>query len=1014
MSFVSEEKKLNPQQKEAVEFGNGPLLIIAGAGTGKTTVVTERIKWLISSGFAKPSEILALTFTEKAAKEMEERVDKVMPYGYTQMWVMTFHAFCDRIFKAEALNIGLDPNTNLLTSAEMIQLIRKNLFNLNLEYFKPLGNPTKFVDGLIAHFSRLKDEDVSPEQYLEWAQELRVKARPPASSSRLPQPSTGGQVAGEVGRGGGRSEEGKEEERIEIEKSLELARAYQAYEDIKIKNGVMDFGDLITNTLKLFRTRKNILSKYQEQFKYLLVDEFQDTNFAQNELAILLSGKNQNITVCADDDQAIYRWRGAAISNVIQFKDRFPKAKIISLTRNYRSTQEILDRAYTMIQNNNPDRLEIKEKIDKKLIANSGVKGEKIEFLYTDRVENEAELVAQKIEELIHSSSTINHSPLDIRHEPSKYSDFAILVRANNHADPFLRALNRHGIPAQFLGPGMLFKQAEVKDLIAYLKFLADIEDSVAFYRVLSMEIFKISPRDLAVIGGFAKRENLTLFEAAEKYETLSLSNETKSSLSKILEMINKHLGLIKSDTAGQILYFFLEDTGILKNLTDYSSAIEEKRAKNIAKFFDKLKTYEGQNEDVSVFAVSDWIDLSMELGESPMATESDWTQNDAVNIMTLHSAKGLEFPVVFLVNLVMQRFPTSERKEQIPIPDSLIKEILPEGDFHLEEERRLFYVGMTRAKLKLFLTAANYYGEGKRERKISPFVFEALGKQSNPAEQGLALPDNQQQLSFLDFQKTEINHINHLPSAIYHSPVTYLSYSQIEAFDNCPQQYCFRYIKKIPTSPSGALSFGDSIHKTMQAFYQAVKNGEKPEVKDLLNLLSNNWSSAGYSSKKHELEMKRKGEDILTEYFKKNYDPKNIPQDLEQKFTIKISPDLKVGGKIDRVDLLPDGKLEIIDYKTGKVPATDKIEKSLQMTVYALAASDPGIYDKDLKDVVMSFYFFDTQEKISTTRTKEQLELAKKELIGKKEEIEKSNFEPKPGNLCDFCEYRLLCEAWQ
>jgi DNA helicase II / ATP-dependent DNA helicase PcrA len=959
---------LNPKQKEAVEFGNGPLLIIAGAGTGKTTVVTERIKWLISSEMAKPSEILALTFTEKAAKEMEERVDKVMPYGYTQMWVMTFHAFCDRILKAEALNIGLDPNMNLLTGAEMIQLIRKNLFNLNLNYFKPLGNPNKFIDGLIAHFSRLKDEDVTPNQYddLVKYQISNIKYQ-------------------------------NEDEKAELEKSQELARAYKAYEDIKTKNSVMDFGDLITNTLKLFRTRPNILKKYQEQFKYLLVDEFQDTNFAQNELAILLSSKNQNITVCADDDQAIYRWRGAAISNVIQFKDRFPKAKIVSLTRNYRSTQEILDRAYDMIQNNNPDRLEVKEKIDKKLVADNGIRGDKIEFLYTDRVENEADLVAQKIAEC------------KLQNTDCKYSDFAILVRANNHADPFIRALNRHNIPAQFLGPGMLFKQPEVKDLIAYLKFLADIEDSVAFYRVISMEIFKVNPRDLAIIGGLAKRENLTLFEAAEKYETLSLSDETKNSLKKILDMINKHLGLIKSDTAGQILYFFLEDTGILKNLTDYSSALEEKRAKNIAKFFDKLKNYEGQNEDASVFAVADWIDLSMELGESPMAADTDWTLNDAVNIMTLHSAKGLEFPYVFLINLVMQRFPTSERKEQIPIPDSLIKEILPEGDFHLEEERRLFYVGMTRAKEKLFLTAANYYGEGKRERKISPFVFEALGESASQQSSNLAT-SNEQQLSFLDFQKSpELVVANTQPLV----PITYLSYSQIEAFDNCPQQYCFRYIKKIPTSPSGALIFGDSIHKTMQVFYQSVKNGEKPEIKDLIKMLSDNWSSAGYSSKKHELEMKRKGEEILTAYFEKSYDPKNIPQDLEQKFTVKIDPNLKVGGKIDRVDLLKNGTMEIIDYKTGKVPAADKIDKSLQMTVYALAASDPGIYDKDLKNVVMSFYFFESQEKISTTRTKKQLELAKKELIGKKEEIEKSNFEPKPGNLCDFCEYRLLCEAW-
>lgn len=967
---MGEEKHLNSQQKEAVEFGDGPLLIIAGAGTGKTTVITERIKWLISSGLAKPSEILALTFTEKAAKEMEERVDKMMPYGYTQMWILTFHAFCDRILKNEALNIGLSPKSNLLTGAETVQFLKNNLFDFNFSYFRPLGNPHKFIDGLLTHFSRLKDEDVTPEQYLRYAQEFKIK------NLKL-----------------------KIEEE-EIEKTQELARAYQQYEEIKINKSVMDFGDLIASALKLFRARKNILTKYQNQFKYLLIDEFQDTNYAQNELAILLCGKNQNITVCADDDQAIYRWRGAAISNVIQFKDRFPKAKIISLTQNYRSTQEILDRAYDMIQNNNPDRLEVKEKIDKKLVAVKKVQGEKVEFLYADRVENEAELVANKIRQLKTENLKL------------KNNDFAILVRANNHADPFLRALNRHGIPVQFLGPGMLFKQAEVKDLIAYLKFLADINDSVAFYRVLSMEIFKISPRDLASIAAFAKRENLTLFEASEKYEKIFLTEETKKSLVKLLEMINKHLGLIKSETAGQILYFFLEDTGLLKNLTDYTSAMDEKRAKNIAKFFDKLKTYETQNENASVFAVSDWIDLSMELGESPLATDTDWTLNDAVNIMTLHSAKGLEFPYVFLVNLVMQRFPTSERKEQIPIPDELVKEILPEGDFHLEEERRLFYVGMTRAKEKLFLTAANFYGEGKRERKISPFVFEALGKSASPQFNNLTI-SNEQQLSFLDFQKPAFNDINHPPLTINHSPITYLSYSQIESFENCPQQYRFRYIQKIPTTPSAALSFGDAIHKTMQAFYQAVKNNQDPQIKDLLKMFENNWISVGYASKKHEREMKKKGEEILTAYFQKSYDPKNIPQDLEQLFTIKISPDLKIGGKIDRVDLLDNGKLEIIDYKTGKMPSNEKLENSLQMTVYALAASDPGIYNKKPEEVVMSFYFFENQEKVSTTRTKEQLEEAKKLILSKKEEMEKSNFEPKPGNLCDFCEYRLLCEAW-
>ena len=346
--------KLNKEQLAAIKYGKGPLLIIAGAGTGKTTVITERIKYLILSKLAKPDEILALTFTEKAAREMEERVDIAMPYGYTQMWISTFHSFCDRILRAEALHIGLDPRYKLMTEAETVQFIRNNLFKFDLDYFRPLGNPTKFIDGMLKHFSRLQDEDISPKEYLAYAKKL------------------------------------KKVEREEKKKTLELALAFKTYDELKVKEGLMDFGDLIIKSLALFRTRPNVLRQYQDQFKYILVDEFQDTNYAQNELAILLSRKTKNITVCGDDDQSIYRFRGAAVSNIIQFKKNFPRARAVVLTRNYRSTQEILDRAYELIQHNNPDRLEAVEKIDKKLSSQRGLKGEQIGFIHSDRVENEA------------------------------------------------------------------------------------------------------------------------------------------------------------------------------------------------------------------------------------------------------------------------------------------------------------------------------------------------------------------------------------------------------------------------------------------------------------------------------------------------------------------------------------------------------------------------------------------------------------------------------------------------
>jgi DNA helicase-2/ATP-dependent DNA helicase PcrA len=420
--------KLNKEQIEAVKHKNGPLLIIAGAGTGKTTVVTERIKYLIFGKLAKPDEILALTFTEKAAREMEERVDIAMPYGYTNMWISTFHSFCDRILRREALHIGLDPKYKLMTEAETIQFLRNNIFKFDLNYFRPLGNPTKFLEGMLKHFSRLQDEDVSPNDYLKWVSFQKTKLKGKKVSS---------------------------EEKEEIVKWEELAKAYKTYDELKIKEGLMDFGDLIIKTLILFRQRKNVLKEYQKQFKYILIDEFQDTNFAQNEIAKLLAGSTKNITVCGDDDQSVYRFRGAAVSNIIQFRKSFPKTKVVVLTKNYRSTQEILNRSYDLIQHNNPDRLEVVEKINKKLISQVAKDGESIKFLHIDRVENEAEAVVREIAELVNSKKY-------------NYKDFAILVRANNHSEPFGRAFARRGIPYQFLGPGRLFKQAEIIDLIAY------------------------------------------------------------------------------------------------------------------------------------------------------------------------------------------------------------------------------------------------------------------------------------------------------------------------------------------------------------------------------------------------------------------------------------------------------------------------------------------------------------------------------------------------------------------
>jgi len=971
---------MNEEQKKAVEYNRGPLLIIAGPGTGKTFVIVEKIKYILNKGLAKPEEILALTFTEKAAFEMEERLDKELPYGYFQMWISTFHSFAQKILKEEGSQIGLPINFRLMTTAEAIIFLRQNLFLFDLDYYRPLGNPEKFLEALIDHFSRLKEENIGPEDYLKWIKNKKSKT---------------------------------EEEKLEVKKIKELAQAFFLYQKLKLKEGLLDFSDLVFYLYKLFAKRSNILRRYQKQFKFALIDEFQDTNIVQYDLVKILFPQKNNpcLTVVGDDSQAIYKFRGASVSNILNFMKDYPQAKLISLIRNYRSNQTILDAAYRLIKHNDPDTLEAKLNISKNLIAQRKINNSQaVDFYLAQKVEEEADFVAKKI--------------LSLK-EKYSFSDFALLTRANSHIDPFIRAFSRFGIPYQFLGPSQLFHQPEVKDLIAYLNFLSNIDDSPSLYRVLSMDIFNLDKKDLSFFLSFSKKINQSLFQSLSIYFSLMeekyyqeefdiykkylpfLTKETRDKLLKIYEMILRHLRLIKKETAGQILYYFFEDTGYLTKLTDYKTEKDEKKALNISKFFNKLKSYEIDYEDASVFAVADWIRLNLELKESPLVEEDDLGEFDAVNILTVHSAKGLEFPVVFLVNLNQGRFPTYERREKIPIPKELIKEELPQGDYHLEEERRLFYVALTRAKDLVFLTASFFYGEGKRERKISQFLIETLGEGILKKKINLK-KEEKKQLSIFDFApKKEII----IPKEKDYQE---FSFSQLEVYKTCPLQYKYQYVLKIPTIPTAAESFGISIHQALQQFYQAYQKDSNIKTDFLIKCYEENWIPVGYSSLSHERRMKKEGERILKSFIKQFHPPKGKIMALEKMFKIKVDKRLFLKGKIDRIDEGDDKKIEIIDYKTGKIPKEKELKKTLQLSIYALAATDRGILNKNLSQVVLTFYFLNEGKKISFQKDEEEIDKVKETIKNLVSQIKQEKFEPNVGVWCDFCPFKIICEAWR
>lgn len=634
---------MNPRQKEAVLHTDGPLLLMAGAGSGKTRVLTHRIAYLIEEKEVNPWNILAITFTNKAAKEMKERVNAILVSGGEDVWVSTFHSMCVRILRRDVDFIGYNRNFTIIDSSEQLTLMKRILKELNID-------PKKYDPrSILGTISQAKNSLQTPQDFAKM--------------------------------------QGSYYEEI-------AAKCYAAYQKELQYNQCMDFDDLIMNTIRLFEEHPDSLTYYQNKFHYIHVDEYQDTNHAQYTLVNLLAGRFRNLCVVGDADQSIYGWRGADMQNILDFEKDYSDAAVILLEQNYRSTKNILSAANQVIENNSNRK--------PKNLWTENKEGNKITYYRADNERDETRFIVDRMQE-------------EIRNNHRNYGDFAILYRTNAQSRVMEETLLKANIPYKMVGGHKFYDRKEIKDILAYLNVLANPQDSISFERIVNSPKRGIGPGSIEKLRSFASLHEWPLLEAAQNVDLANIGGKAGQQLGAFGEMIQEVTQMIPYLTVTELTKEVLDRSGYLEDLKIQNTLEAQARIENLEEFltvtqeFDKQ--FEQQNEED---ADAPEEKLTVFLNDLALVSDIDNLEEDAsqVTLMTLHAAKGLEFPVVFLIGLEEGVFPLS-------------RALMEESE--LEEERRLAYVGITRAEEALYLTNAfsrTLYGRTQYNRP-SRFVEE-------------------------------------------------------------------------------------------------------------------------------------------------------------------------------------------------------------------------------------------------------------------------------------------------
>jgi DNA helicase II / ATP-dependent DNA helicase PcrA len=1040
-------------QHAAITHAGGPLLILAAAGTGKTHALVERFAWLVEQG-TPADAILAFTFAPAAADDLRERIEARVPARYEELSVTTFQAFCARLLREEALEAGIDPFAAPVTPSERLALLLERIDELPLASHDLRGNPSSLLGSIVQRIDRLKDELVTAGDYEAWA-------------SKLPE-DTG-------------------TERARAEREREFAAIYAAHDRMLAAGGTLDFGDLVLHAFGLLRSKPHVRARLAARFRHVLVDDFQDTSFAQGLLLRLLVSEHGNVTVAGDDDQSIHRFRGASTKSIADFRAEWPDAAVVRLGESHRSGARIIAAAQAVVE---PDE----QRLPKQLHARAGAPAGDVAFWRCASERAQAQAVAADIERLV-------------AREDLAPEDVCVLVRSvKTEGQAVAAALEERAVPYRLTGAAAFFQRAEVRDLLAWLRLLVDPGDAGAVVRALARPPIELRAIDLARCTQIARRRKLDMVAAlGAAMESPQIPPEARDRILAFLKLYRSAAGALDSTRPDLYVHRLIERLGLRRQLLFAASTEVVERLVNLAKFGDLAADYLRRSPQATAREFARSIAAVADAGlreEEAVAGE----RPRGVHVMAMHAAKGLEFDHVYVLGLMAARMPGPRRRTLEPIPDALIKEALPPDSkaVHVAAMRRLMHVAMTRARRRLVLAYPATTERGAAQPP-SPFAEEAraaVGGEWETREEELFGPAETLQSTFrllrdellttvaqvggrlgelrfdtdldvshavvrylevlklsalLERSRGELSVAEALPEVnarllqaataeqreIFETSALdeylldaerdeklraravaqrtepsleqflprrgeglVLSASDIETYRTCPLKYKFARVFRIPSEPTLNQRFGILVHQVLERFHQGgAAGGTLPE---LLGLLEAGWRRGGFGDSEEERQLRAKATQALLRYHARFQGEESEPVWFERAFAFSLGPHL-LRGRVDRVDKLPGGGYELIDYKTGRPKSATQLREDVQLSLYAVGARESW----QLEAAHQAYYYVLDDEKVPVERTADDRDWITDTVLEVADGILGQGFEPTPSwSACSMCDYRIACPA--